>query len=90
MDVKALHIVVRGRVQGVCYRACAKTRASELKLTGWVRNCPDGTVAIHVEGDREKLERFVQWCRKGPPAADVTGLEATPATAEGMNIFLVR
>ncbi len=85
-----MHIVVQGRVQGVCYRASAKTRASELELGGWVRNCPDGTVEIHVEGGRENVDRFVAWCQQGPPVADVTGLDATPAPLQGMETFLVR
>ena len=53
MGAEAVHIVVRGRVQGVWYRGSAEARASELGLAGWVRNCPDGTVEIHAEGDRE-------------------------------------
>lgn len=90
MNIEAVHIVIRGRVQGVCYRNSAKARALELKLTGWVRNCPDGTVEIHAEGDRQNLNPFIEWCEQGPPAAKVTGLDATPVTQEGIETFLVR
>ena len=90
MNVEAVHIVVKGRVQGVWYRGSAQSRASELGLAGWARNCPDGTVEIHAEGNRENLDKFVEWCRKGPPAADVTGLDTTPVSPEGMEKFLIR
>jgi acylphosphatase len=90
MNIEAVHIVVRGRVQGVWYRGNAQSRAAELKLAGWVRNCPDGTVEIHAEGDRKNLDKFIEWCGKGPPAADVTGLDTTPVSREGMETFLIR
>jgi acylphosphatase len=90
MTIEAVHIVVRGRVQGVWYRASAKARASELKLAGWARNCPDGTVEIHAEGDRQNLDQFIEWCRKGPSAAEVTGLDTTPVSTNGMETFLIR
>jgi len=90
MNIEAVHIVVRGRVQGVWYRNSAKARASELKLAGWVRNCPDGTVEIHAQGNRENLDRFIEWCKQGPPTAEVTGLDTTPASVEGMETFQVR
>ena len=90
MSIEAVHIVVRGRVQGVGYRYSARARASELGLAGWVRNCPDGTVEIHAEGDRENLQTFVEWCEKGPPAGEVTGLDTAPVAVQGMDIFLIR
>lgn len=90
MNIEAVHIVARGRVQGVGYRYSAQVRASELKLAGWVRNCPNGTVEIHAEGDRENLEKFIAWCEQGPPAAGVTDLDTTPAAVGGMKIFSVR
>ncbi|GJL77039.1 MAG: hypothetical protein NPINA01_00280 [Nitrospinaceae bacterium] len=90
MDVAAVHIVVRGRVQGVWYRGSAQARASELNLTGWARNCPDGTVEIHAEGGREQLDQFIEWCRNGPPAAEVAGLDTTTVPPEGMETFLIR
>ena len=90
MDIDAVHIVVCGRVQGVCYRNSARVRALELKLVGWVRNCSDGTVEIHAQGDRKNLDKFIEWCGKGPPAADVTGLDAVPVARAGMETFLIR
>ncbi len=90
MSIEAVHIVVRGRVQGVYYRASARDCALELKLAGWIRNCPDGTVEIHAEGDRQNLDKFIAWCEKGPPAAGVTGLDTTPVAAGGMETFRVR
>jgi acylphosphatase len=66
------HIKIRGRVQGVYYRASTLYEAQKLGLTGWVRNCPDGSVEAVAEGPREKIEALVAWCKHGPPGARVT------------------
>ena len=68
------HIIVHGQVQGVWFRAGTKEKADELGLLGWVKNRPEGTVEIHAEGEKLQLERFIAWCRKGTPAANVTSL----------------
>ncbi len=90
MKVKAVHIVVQGRVQGVWFRGSAQSFASERGLGGWAKNCPDGTVEIHVEGAQALLDEFVKWCEQGPPAADVTRIEVTPAPVKKMENFFVR
>lgn len=90
MNLEAVHIVVHGRVQGVCFRASTQSRATELGLKGWVRNRPEGTVEIHAEGEKKALESFVEWCRQGPPAARVDQLDANPAIPEAMPHFKVR
>ncbi len=59
-------IRVFGKVQGVFYRASTKTRAEELKLVGWVRNEPDGTVMLEVQGEEEKVDEMIEWCKEGP------------------------
>jgi len=90
MNIEAVHIVVRGRVQGVWYRGSAQAFAADLGLAGWARNCPDETVEIHAEGARASLDEFVEWCRKGPPSADVTGLDVTPVPPREMEKFFIR
>lgn len=72
---KRLHLRLYGRVQGVFYRARACDEAQRLGLTGWVRNCPDGSVELVAEGPEAKLIRLREWCRQGPPAAQVERLE---------------
>ncbi|HKX12047.1 MAG TPA: acylphosphatase [bacterium] len=62
---------IRGRVQGVFYRAWTQARARELGLTGWVRNLPDGGVEWLAQGQRESLLELERLCHRGPPAAQV-------------------
>jgi len=64
-------IVVRGRVQGVFFRASAQQEALALGLTGEISNLPDGAVEAVVEGERRAVDDFVAWCKRGPPAARV-------------------
>jgi acylphosphatase len=70
-----VHLLVSGRVQGVCFRQSTADTARRLGLRGWVRNLPDGRVEAEAEGDRVVAEALVEWCRRGPPAARVDGLE---------------
>jgi len=82
---------VRGRVQGVFYRASTCDRAAGLGLVGWVRNCADGSVELEAEGPAERVEQLIAWCREGPPAAAVTRVEVEPlAAARSERAFRVR
>jgi acylphosphatase len=82
-NAERVHLFIRGRVQGVCYRACAKQEADALGLTGWVRNLPDHRVESVAEGPRETLQRYLEWCREGPSWGRVDGVEATWGPASG-------
>lgn len=64
--------LIRGRVQGVSYRASARRAALALGLTGWVRNLPDGRVEAIAQGDAALLERFEHWLWQGPAHAEVS------------------
>jgi acylphosphatase len=77
-------VIIYGRVQGVFFRASTQEKATELGLTGRVRNREDGAVEIIAEGGKEKLNELVEWCRVGPPGARVTGVEikSEPYTGE--------
>jgi acylphosphatase len=68
-------IVVKGRVQGVFFRASAQQEALGLGLTGEVRNLPDGCVEAIAEGEKRAVEDFISWCRRGPPSARVEDVE---------------
>lgn len=76
-------IVVRGRVQGVFYRASAQAEGRRLGLVGEVRNLPGGEVEAIVEGERARIDELVAWCRRGPPAARVDGVEVQYAAPQG-------
>lgn len=66
-----VHLIIEGRVQGVCYRDSTRLKAVELELKGWVKNKSDGTVEIVAEGDESDIQKFVEWCHEGPPYAVV-------------------
>jgi len=74
---------IRGKVQGVFFRYSAKLEANRLGLTGWIRNCEDGDVQTTVEGARERVAEFVDWCGVGPPGAIVSDLEVNEFPATG-------
>ena len=79
-----VHLEIRGRVQGVFYRAETVDHGVALDLRGWVRNRRDGSVEVVAEGEKEKLEQLIAWCRQGPPQARVSEVEVEwlPATGE--------
>jgi acylphosphatase len=67
---------VQGRVQGVGYRAAAAGEARRRGLRGWVRNRADGSVELLAVGPQEQVDALLDWCRRGPPGARVTALDA--------------
>jgi acylphosphatase len=67
----ARHVSVTGRVQGVFFRAWIREQAAELGVTGWVRNCPDGRVDSHIEGEQAAVQQLIERLHQGPPAAKV-------------------
>lgn len=66
---------VKGRVQGVFFRQSTLEQARLLCICGWVANERDGSVSIEAQGQPERLESFINWCKKGPPSAVVDKLE---------------
>jgi acylphosphatase len=70
-----VHVFVRGRVQGVFFRAETADMAGRLGLAGWVRNLTDGRVEALFEGEKEDVEKALDFCRRGPPHADVQNLD---------------
>ena len=71
------HVYVSGRVQGVFFRSETQDEALRHGLTGWVQNLPDGRVEAVFEGEKENVERLVEFCRRGPPGARVTKVDVT-------------
>ena len=68
-------MIVHGRVQGVFFRVYVSRRAGELGLEGYVRNLPDGTVEVIAEGEKNKLERLIDYLSEGPPGAAVQKMD---------------
>jgi len=87
---KRVHVVVRGRVQGVFFRSETGERARSLGIDGWVRNDPDGSLQAVFEGPVERVESLVAWCRRGPAGADVESVEAAWEEPRGEQGFGVR
>jgi acylphosphatase len=69
--IVAVTLLIRGRVQGVGYRAWATHTARHLGLSGWVRNLTDGTVEAYACGSEDTISSFIAACQAGPPGARV-------------------
>ena len=86
----AREIRVSGLVQGVFFRAWTRDQAVELGVNGWVRNCRDGSVEAHLEGESEPVAKLIERMRRGPPNARVDELQSEEAEVEGSEGFEVR
>jgi len=73
--MKRIHVYISGKVQGVFFRAETQRTAMALKLTGWVRNMEDGRVEALFEGEDTEVDKMIDWCHIGPPAARVDRVE---------------
>lgn len=77
MSVVRAAVIIHGQVQGVFYRQSTLEMARKEGLSGWVKNCPDGTVAAVFEGEADLVQTALEWCRQGPPAARVSHVDVT-------------
>jgi acylphosphatase len=77
-------------VQGVFFRAWTRDEAQTLRVSGWVRNCPDGSVEAQLEGREEAVEELIDLIREGPPGARVASVNVEEADEEGSGSFDVR
>jgi acylphosphatase len=84
------NILVKGRVQGVNYRATVQAKAHEFNLTGFVRNLNNGNVYIEAEGEQDNLSSFMDWCYIGSPRSKVTEVNSTEADVKNFRTFEVR
>lgn len=69
------HVFVSGRVQGVFFRVETRREAIKNNVTGWVRNTSDGKVEAMFEGEKGSVEKMIDFCRRGPPVANVTKID---------------
>ncbi len=68
---KRIHVKIYGRVQGVCFREYTRREAVRLDVSGWVKNCPDGTVEVDCQGKVADVDAMSQWLEGGPAYAKV-------------------
>jgi acylphosphatase len=87
--MKHLNITVKGKVQGVFYRAATKAVADQLGVRGTIKNEPNGDVFIEAEADKSTLEMFLDWCHEGPQDADVTAVESNEGELKNYRNFEV-
>ena len=87
--VRRVRLHIHGRVQGVFFRHHAQQRARTLRLAGWVRNCPDGSVELVAEGDDRAVQQLIEWAHRGPSMAGVERVELAEEAPEGGDDFRV-
>ena len=90
MSTIARHVEVSGRVQGVFFRAWTEEQAERLNVNGWIRNCADGSVEAHFEGEEGSVNWLIDLIGDGPPSARVANVRVREAELEGSTAFEVR
>ena len=81
--MKRLHLIIKGRVQGVFYRHNTKKKALALNLKGYVKNIPDGNVEVMAEGPESNLKILLEWCWHGSPFSKVDDIEVKWSDSKG-------
>lgn len=82
-----VNLIVKGKVQGVFFRAEAKEAADQLGITGWVKNHEDGNVEIMAKGSQQSVDEFIEWCKNGKKKATVTDVLITPLHLDDFDAF---
>jgi len=87
--MKTIRLTIKGKVQGVFYRATAKDVADLIGIKGWVRNLPDNNVEIIATASEETLQKFINWCKQGPQKAKVEDIIIEELELQEFNNFKV-
>lgn len=87
--MRAIHLKISGKVQGVFFRKHTRAKALELRLTGTVQNCEDGSVEVFAEGEEQSLSEFVQWCHHGPSRAEVQKVDIHETALKNIIDFVI-
>ncbi len=83
MPDRSVHLVLRGKVQGVGFRFFAREQASRCGVAGWVKNLHDGAIEVYAEGEETMLDDFVEQMEKGPRFGHVTNVEKEYGAVSG-------
>ena len=87
--MKTIRLTIKGKVQGVFYRATAKDVADQLAIKGWIKNLPGDNVEIRATSTEELLQKFIDWCKQGPPKARVDDVIVEELSLEVFNDFRI-
>ena len=87
--MKTIRLIIKGKVQGVFYRATAKDVADLLRIKGWVKNLPNDDVEIMATATDELLQKFIAWCKQGPPKAKVDEVVVEEVSLQEFNGFKI-
>lgn len=90
MGLAGRNLRITGGVQGVFFRVWTQGQGRELGVSGWIRNCPDGSVEAHLTGEEEAVERMIDRMRRGPANARVDELTVEDAEPGECGRFEVR
>ncbi len=83
------HAIISGRVQGVFFRVETKRAADGFGVSGWVRNRRDGTVEALFEGDQDRVDAVLEWCKEGPAHARVSDVNVDWENTRGNSAHLI-
>ncbi len=84
-----IHLLIKGKVQGVFFRATAKKIAKELGVKGWIKNKEDNNVEAIITAEEEQAKLFIEWCKKGPNRAEVSDVIVTELPYEQFSEFKI-
>lgn len=89
-ESRSIRVRISGRVQGVSFRVWTERQASELGLSGWVRNAEDGSVEAVFSGPSAAVDAMLAACRRGPRLAHVESVEIIGPAAPQSGLFAIR
>ena len=87
--LQTISITIKGKVQGVFFRQSTKNIANQSAIKGEVKNLSNGNVQIIATGTKEQLDKLIEWCKKGPPRAEVTGVDVQEVSLQLFHHFKI-
>lgn len=87
MEIRTVHAIISGRVQGVCFRAYTREKALQLGINGFVRNLHDGNVEAIIQGNTAQIKQMRDWFHKGSPFSQVNRISCTAISKEKAGLY---
>lgn len=88
--MKTVHLLIKGRVQGVFFRVSTQMKAKSLKVKGWVRNLPSGEVEAVAQGEEGKVDELISYLKSSPGNAEVESVDVKPEKEQEFEKFIIK
>lgn len=88
--MKTVHLLIKGKIQGVFFRVTTQMKAKSLKLVGWIRNLPSGEVEAIAQGEDARVDELISYLKSSPGNAEVESVDVKEEKEQEFEKFVIK